>query len=327
MGDNTIRKEQQKEIDRESLWKHGHKNIVGLAICIMIFCLGFVLDGNFLMYLNLSGFTIVIGGTFGATILSYRMEQLEILIKVLIAAYKKPLRNPDSIVEILLELSVKRRLKGVMSLQDDEEETTIIFLRQALGFIVDNYSPDQIRASLHAEMYFFRMRRDEMVRILQTMADVAPAFGLVGSVVGLIGMLAGVGDSSVILATVPIALTSTLYGIIMANFIFIPFAANIRERTVKELLLQKIITEGAIAIAGDLHPRMLERKLKSFLTPSARRESIISINKIREKFGLRVDDMNHERYEVADDEKEDRQEDDAFYFKERSPYDPTDPES
>lgn len=279
------------------------------------------------MYLNLSGFAIVVGGTFGATILSYRMEQLEILIKVLIAAYKKPLRSPDSIVEILLELSVKRRLKGVISLQDDEEETTIIFLRQALGFIVDNYSPDQIRASLHAEMYFFRMRRDEMVRILQTMADVAPAFGLVGSVVGLIGMLAGVGDSSVILATVPIALTSTLYGIIMANFIFIPFAANIRERTVKELLLQKIITEGAIAIAGDLHPRMLERKLKSFLTPSARRDSIISINKIREKFGLRVDGMNHERYEVADDEKEDRQEDDALYFKERSPYDPSDTES
>jgi len=327
MGDTTIEKEKHKEIDRESLWKHGHRNIVGLIVCILIFCLGFVLDGNFAMYLNLSGFAIVLGGTFGAIILSYRMEQLEILIKVLIAAYNKPLRNPDSIVEVLLELSVKRRLKGVMALQDDEEETTIVFLRQALGFIVDNYSPEQIRESLHAEMYFFRMRRDEMVRILQTLADVAPAFGLVGSVVGLIGMLAGVGDSSVILATVPIALTSTLYGIIMANFIFIPFAANIRERTVKELLLQKIITEGAIAIAGDLHPRMLERKLKSFLTPSARKESIISINKIREKFGLRVEVMTSGRYEVADYEEEEHQEDDSVSSKEQSPYEPTDPES
>ncbi|MBF0232313.1 MAG: MotA/TolQ/ExbB proton channel family protein [Desulfamplus sp.] len=279
---------------RESFWEHGHKNLLGLILCVMIFCIGFVLDGNFAMYINLSGFAVVLGGTFGATILSYRMERLEILIKVLITSYGQALRDPDSIVEILLELSVKRRLQGVMALQDDEEETTIIFLRQALGFIVDNYSPEQIREALHAEMYFFRMRRDEMTRILHTMADVAPAFGLVGSVVGLIGMLAGVGDSSVILATVPIALTSTLYGIILSNFFFIPFAANIKERTVKELMLQKIITEGAVAIAADLHPRMLERKLKSFLTPSARRDSLISINKIRERFGLKGDLMDRD---------------------------------
>lgn len=300
MGDKKIKKQNKKDADRESFWKHGHNNIIGLAICLLIFCIGFVMDGNLAMYINMSGLAIVLGGTLGSTILSYRMERLEILVKVLIASYSKALRTPDSIVEILLELSVKRRLKGVMALQADEEETTIIFLRQALGFIVDSYSPEQIRESLHAEMYFFRMRRDEMVRILHTMADVAPAFGLVGSVVGLIGMLAGVGDSSVILATVPIALTSTLYGIVLSNFIFIPFAANIRERTVKELMLQKIITEGSIAIAADLHPRMLERKLKSFLTPSSRKASLVSINKIREKFSLREERITQDRYEVAD---------------------------
>ncbi|MBF0303936.1 MAG: MotA/TolQ/ExbB proton channel family protein [Desulfamplus sp.] len=303
-NEEAIKDEQQRGIKRNSkikknidlpnepLWHHGYKNLVGLFICILLFFFGFVVDGNLAMYLNLSGFAIVLGGTFGSTILSYRLERLAILVKVLKASYTQRLRNPDLIVEILLELSVKRRLKGVMALQDDEEETTIIFLRQALGFIVDGYSPDQIRDSLHAEMYFFRMRRDEMGRILHTMADVAPAFGLVGSVVGLIGMLAGVGDSSVILATVPVALTSTLYGIVLANFVFIPFAANIRERTVKELMLQKIITEGAMAIAGDLHPRMLERKLKSFLTPSARKDSLISISKIRERFGIRSEVKN-----------------------------------
>lgn len=300
MRENKIESEQD-----EPFWRHGYKNIAGLIICVLVFCFGFVVDGNFGMYLNLSGFTIVLGGTFGATILSYRMESLEILIKVLKSSYSKPLRTPDSIVEILLELSVKRRLKGVMALQDDEEETTIIFLRQALGFIVDGYSPQQIKESLNAEMYFFRMRRDEMGRILHTMADVAPSFGLVGSVVGLIGMLAGVGDSSVILATVPIALTSTLYGIVLSNFIFIPFAANIRERTVKELILQKIITEGAMAIAADLHPRMLDRKLKSFLTPSARRESLISITRIRERFGIKSEpkeyDINRDEQNITDD--------------------------
>ena len=271
-------------------WVHGRKNIIGLLLCMALFCMGFVIHGHIGLYLNLSGFIIVIGGTFGATLISYKMERLIILFKVMFAAYCKELRTPDDIVEILVDLSVKRRLKGLLSLQRDEEETTVVFLRQALGFMVDGYSQAQIREVLNAEMYFFRMRRDETTRVLQTMADVAPAFGLVGSVVGLIGMLAGVGDSAVIMSTVPIALTSTLYGIVLANFFFLPFAANVRERTVQELMLKKIITEGVIAIAGDLHPRMLERKLKSFLTPSARKGELISLEKIRQRFEVRDED-------------------------------------
>ncbi len=253
-------------------------------LCIALFCMGFVIHGHIGLYLNLSGFIIVLGGTFGATLLSYKMERLMILIKVLLTSYGKELKTPDDIVEILVDLSVKRRLKGLLSLQRDEEETTIVFLRQAIGFMVDGYNQAQIREVLNAEMYFFRMRRDETTRVLQTMADVAPAFGLVGSVVGLIGMLGGVGDSAVIMSTVPIALTSTLYGIVLANFFCLPFVANVKERTVQELMLQKIITEGVIAIAGDLHPRMLERKLKSFLTPSARKGELISLEKIRQRF-------------------------------------------
>ena len=267
-----------------SVWAHGKMNIIGLFVCVVLFCSGFFVHGNTSMYLNLSGFVIVLGGTFGATFLSYRFQRLLILLKVLKSSYMKTPRSSDDIVEILVDLSVKRRLRGILSLQADEEETSIVFLRQAIGFLVDGYSPEQIRDVLHAEMYFFRMRRDETCRVLKTMADVAPAFGLVGSVVGLIGMLNGVGDSARIITMIPIALTSTLYGIVLSNFFFLPFAANIREQTFHELLLQKIITEGVVAIAGDLHPRMLERKLKSFLTPSARHSQIISLARIKERF-------------------------------------------
>jgi len=119
-------------------------------------------------------------------------------------------------------------------------------------------------------MYFFKIRREETERILRTMAQICPAFGLVGSVVGLIGMLAGVGSTAVILATLPIALTSTLYGVILANFFLIPFAENIR-----------------IAIDSEIKPRVLERKLKSFLTPSSRRGRLVSLERIQEKFKIK----------------------------------------
>ncbi len=270
-----------------SFLKQTRKNIVGLVICVVLFLFGFFIHGNIGLYINLSGFLIIIGGTFGATFLSYNMKRMEILFKVLKTAYGKQTRSPGEIVKILIDLSVKRRVKGVLALQDDEDETSIIFLKQAIGLFVDGCSREEIKDSLSAEMYFFRMRRDETRRVLHTMADVAPSFGLVGSVVGLIGMLAGEGDSAVVMATVPIALTSTLYGIILANFIFLPFAATIRERTIKELFLQKIITEGVLAIHDEIHPRMLERKLKAFLTPSERCDYFTSLENIKEKLELK----------------------------------------
>lgn len=268
-------------------FKQTRKNMLGLLICIVLFLFGFFIHGNVGLYLNLSGFLIVMGGTLGATLLSFNVKRIEILLKVLKTAYGRQTPDPGKIVKELVELSIKRRVKGVLALENDEEEASDIFLKQAIGLLVDGCSLEEIKDSLSAEMYFFRMRRDETRRVLQTMADVAPSFGLVGSVVGLIGMLAGKGDSSVIMATVPIALTSTLYGIVLANFIFLPFAATIRERTIKELFLQKIIIEGILAIHQEIHPRMLERKLKAFLTPSARHGHFTSIRVFAEKLDLK----------------------------------------
>ncbi len=267
------------------------KNILGLTLCVIIFCLGFVINRNIGLYFNLSGLLIVVGGTFGATLVSFRMERICNVYKVLSSSYRTRVKKPEEIVEILVDLSVKSKFRGILSLQEDEKETSIMFLRRALGLLVDGYSEQQTRNILNSEMYFFRLRREESERVVKTMAEMSPAFGMVGSVVGLISMLAGVGDTSIILATVPIALTSTLYGIIFGYFLFIPFAANIRERTDQELLLQKIIMEGVIAIESELHPRVLEIKLKSFLTPAARKGKLVSLKRIQEKFKIKPEPL------------------------------------
>lgn len=268
------------------MWVGKNKNAIGLALCVVLFCSGFFIHGNIGLFFNLSGLVIVVGGTLGATMISFRLKQLGIVSKVLVRSYRTPVKQVDDIVEILVDLSVKSRLRGLHTLEDEDEEGMILFLRNALGLLVDNHPLPQIRDMLNTEMYFFRMRREEIERVLRTMAEISPSFGLVGSVVGLMAMLAGVGDTSTILATVPIALTSTLYGVILANFFFLPFATNIRDRTDQELLLQKIITEGVLAIGSDLHPRVLEMRLKSFLTPSERQGKLVSLERIREKFGL-----------------------------------------
>ena len=103
-------------------------------------------------------------------------------------------------------------------------------------------------------------------------ARLAPAFGVAGSVIGLIAMLSGIGDPDVIIKSIPVALTSTLYGIVLSNFFLIPMAENLHSKTQNELLTQKLITDGVIAIRYEQNPFRLIRKLESFLTPSARHE-------------------------------------------------------
>jgi chemotaxis protein MotA len=265
---------------------NGGKHLLGILACFAVFAAGFFIHGNVSIFFNLSGFLIVVSGTLGATLISYRIERLKIVYTVLVASYRSREKSPDEIVEILVDLSVKCKIKGLLSLQEDEQETSVMFLRHALGLLVDGYPNAQIRDLLTTEMFFFKARREETQRVLRSMAEICPAFGLVGSVVGLIAMLVGVGDTSVILATVPIALTSTLYGVVFAYFFFLPFAWNIQDRTDRELLLQKIILEGVVAIGSDLHPRVLEKKLKSFLTPSARKVNLVSLKRIQEKFNI-----------------------------------------
>ena len=277
-----------------------NKNLIGLILCSGLFIVGFMINGNVSLYFNLSGLLIVVGGTFTAALISFRLEQLHIVTKVLSAAYRKPIMKETEIINILIDLSIRSRMEGILSLQNKENETTILFLRRALGCMIDGYKIDQIRDILNTEMYFFRLRREDSERVLRAIADYLPAFGIVGSVVGLITMIGGIGDTSVILQAIPIALTSTLYGLILSNFFFLPFASNVKERTNQELLLQKIIMEGVISINSELNPVILKTKLESFLTPSDREIQLVSYAKIKERFNIEREQQKEGKNEEAE---------------------------
>ena len=274
------------------------QNLFGLLLCALLFFGGFLIKGNLSFYFNIASLMIVAGGSATAALLSFQVERLRIVLRVVQASYRSQLKSEADIVDILINLAIKSRAEGILSLQQEEHETSILFLRRGLGCLVDNYEPQQIRDILNTEMYFFKLRREDSERVLRTIADFCPAFGIVGSVAGLIPMLAGIDDTGIILKTVPLALTSILYGLIFANFFFIPFAANLRERTNQELLLQKIIMEGVLAIQGELNPTVLRTKLLSFLTPSDRKADLVPLSRIQERFHITIDD----RFDLDDDD-------------------------
>lgn len=262
----------------------GRINLLAGTALAGVLALGFMGSEHAGLYINSIGLIIVLSGTLGATVLSYPMQDIGAALRVARNSY---VSNPPSDVEIvdaLLDLAVRRRHHGVLALEDAEEEVTVGFLRNALGMLVDGYKDAEIRDILATEMLYFRKRRDQHVQLFRHMARLAPAFGVAGSVVGLVAMLGDIGDPRTILESVPIALTSTLYGIIIGNLILGPIAESIERKTVKELFVQRLITDGVIAIQGEQNTVKLAKKLNAFLTPASRHAKSHSFNEIRDRY-------------------------------------------
>lgn len=236
------------------------------------------------MYLNIVAFLVVISGTIGSMFLSYSFERIKSAYLVAKNAYFVKLPSQDDLIKALLGLAVKSRYDGILSLENALSKTTASFLRGGLDMLVDGFNGSEVKDMLSSESYFFKQRRAANERVFRSMARAAPSFGIIGSVIGLIGMLSDLGDTTVILQTIPIALTSTFYGILLSNYILTPIAENIHARTHEELLLQKMILNGILAISNEQNVYKLEKKLSLFLTPAIRRGNEQDFTNIRRQY-------------------------------------------
>jgi chemotaxis protein MotA len=243
---------------------------MGVGLALAAFVSSFWLMGGVAAYWNAAALVVVLSGLGGALLLSYPFEEVRRAVGVAREAYAEPLPAAGQIVSTLLDLSVRSKVDGVLSLEKLREKTTSAFLRNGLMFLVDNYKEQEIRDFMSTEMSFFSLRRSQSERIFRCMARTAPAFGVAGSVIGLIGLLLGINDTTLILESIPVAFLSTLYGVVLGNLVLAPIAENIHFRTGSELLNQKLIMEGVVAISREQNPYKLEKKLCSFLSPEER---------------------------------------------------------
>jgi chemotaxis protein MotA len=264
--------------------KKMHHSLLGITLCVCLF-LGviFFSDGSSLMF-NLEGLILVFLGTLGAIFISYPANTLSIAMRVAINSYTTRVPSGKEVVDSLIYLSVKSKVEGLLALEEGEEQTTVLFLKRALSMLVDGFKSDEMRDSLYTEIHFFQQRRALQERVFRQMAILAPAFGVAGGVIGLVGMLAGIGDTGVILRTIPVALTSTLYGIILAYFVCIPIAENIHAKTQEELLIHKLIAEGVMLIGQEYNTVKLQTRLQSFVTPHERDILHITAAEIRDRY-------------------------------------------
>jgi chemotaxis protein MotA len=282
------------------------KNMIGVILCGAIFVGGFWMSGGLAVYWNLAAFIIVVAGLFAALFMSYPFARIRTAFLVARSVYTEHQPTPDDIVRILLELSVKSRVEGVLSLEAVRQKIADTFLKNAVTFLVDNYKERDIREFLNTEMAFFRERRQQSERVFQTLAKAAPAFGVAGSVIGLIGMLSGIQDTQALVSSIPVAFVSTLYGVVLSNMFLAPIAESINFHTGAEMLNQKLIMEGIIAIAKEQNSHRLEKKLTSFLSPAEREGKAELLKSITKKY------ITRQRKAAAARTEEDEQDRAAF---------------
>jgi chemotaxis protein MotA len=264
--------------------KSSSHSIVGIVLCSLLL-IGSTLigDGRLLMF-NLVGFVVVLAGTLGATFISYTKNEIIVAIKVARNTYRSNTPSEREIVSSLLDLSLKAKLDGLLALEKEADQVSVLFLKRALSMLVDGFRADDIKDALYTEIHFFQLRRALHERLFRHMALLAPAFGVAGGVIGLVGMLDGIGDTGVVLRTIPIALTSTLYGIVLAYFLLIPLAENIHGRTQDELLILKLIAEGVMLIEQEYNTVRLQTRLEAFITPRQRDIHYKSFQEIRDRY-------------------------------------------
>ncbi|MEJ0048472.1 MAG: MotA/TolQ/ExbB proton channel family protein [Rhodospirillales bacterium] len=256
-----------------------------VAVFTGLFFASFFIEGHGALFVNGVALVIVTCGTLGAMFLCYPAADLKAALRVTRNVFRQPPPTSAEIIGTLLAVAVRSRAAGnnISALENMSEQSTVSFLKRALGLLVDRLKDEDLAEILHNEMFHFKQRRAQIERMFRQGALLAPAFGVAGSVVGLINMLSGIADPDVILHSIPVALTSPLYGIVLANTVFFPLAEGIHAKTQKELLIQMLITDGVMIIRREPNPRRLALKLESFLTPSARAYENRSLREISER--------------------------------------------
>ena len=216
---------------------------------------------------------IVIGGTFATIVSSYPAKMLKCIPKHFGIILNAKKNKPAPIIEELVELAQIARKNGLLALEERANAQTDPFFKQSIMLIVDSTDPEKVRSILENDIDCRSSRHDAVSGMYDKASAVAPAFGMIGTLVGLINMLSNMdptSGSSSIGTDMGVALITTLYGCILAHMFFSPMANNLRLRDEEEVLCKSIILEGVVSIQGGENPKFLREKLMGFMEEKKR---------------------------------------------------------
>lgn len=216
---------------------------------------------------------ITVGGTIATVVTSYPMKMLKQIPKHFKIILNTKKHNPTTYIEELVELAQIARKNGLLALEEKANQQQDAFFKQSIMLIVDSTDPEKLRSILNNDIECLSARHDDVAGMYEKASAVAPAFGMIGTLVGLINMLKNMdptSGSSSIGTDMGTALITTLYGCIMAHMMFSPIANNLRIRDAEECLCKQIILEGVVSIQAGENPKFIKEKLLGFMEEKQR---------------------------------------------------------
>ncbi len=246
-------------------------SILGLILGIIFIIWGIYESGDISAYWDIKSIIITLGGTIASTITSFPIRDIGNVLKVAKNAFVHTETSLDQVIIDIITLANIARKEGLLSLEEYADNLDDEFLSKGIMLIVDGTEPDLVRNIMETELLYLEERHANGQRLFETAASYAPAFGMIGTLIGLINMLRTIDDPSTIGPNMSVALVTTFYGVVLANVVFLPLARKLKARNNEEILAKELIVEGLLSIQAGENPRIIEEKLKTFIPPSMRK--------------------------------------------------------
>lgn len=242
--------------------------IIGLVMGSSLLVGAVMLGGTIKMFIDVPSILIVLGGTISALFVKYRMGEVFSTVGIIGKAFFNKSPEIDRTIGQLVDMANIARKDGILALEKVKSEDT--FMQGAINHCVDGADPEFLEGVLNKDLDYLIQRHEKGIGIVETLGDVAPAFGMIGTLIGLVQMLANMSDPNAIGPAMAVALITTLYGAILANLVAIPLSGKLTMYSKDERLSREVVVYGMIGIQRGVNPRMLQEALKAALPPDQR---------------------------------------------------------
>lgn len=242
--------------------------LLGLVGALGVVMAAIITGGSPIMFFNIPSVLIVLAGTMLVVMIKFNMAHFLGAFKVALRAFSNKMENPEEIVQKIVELATIARKEGLLALENAQIDNE--FLQRGVQMVSDGNSPEVVSNVMTKDLQHTIDRHQWSAKVFTATGDVAPAMGMIGTLIGLVAMLANMDDPKAIGPAMAVALLTTLYGTLMATVVAIPIADKLKFRAMEEERIQKMVVDGLLSIQAGQNPRIIESMLKSYLPTSKR---------------------------------------------------------
>ncbi|WP_053218881.1 flagellar motor protein MotP [Virgibacillus senegalensis] len=249
---------------------------VGITLGFVMLMFGILASGGsggILSFLQVSSIFIVIGGLAAAILINFNLDQIKLTGHVMKEAFTKREESLPDLIGLFIHLSERARREGLLTLENELEEVEDPFLKKGVLLAIDGIEPEVIHDIMDAEITALEERHQKGRLIIEKAGEYAPAWGMIGTLIGLVLMLNNLQDPTTLGPNMAVALLTTFYGTVLANLVFIPMAGKLENKTEEEIFYKQIIIEGVIGVQSGQNPRILEEKLAAFLPADMKKKT------------------------------------------------------